>query len=136
MTDEQLEKMGFREWTSHYEKEQEADRDKINRVVEGLGALSGTVSKLSANVETMMESQRGVYSRINRPWQWGVVVAGFTALLSLAIIMTTVMTLTVNPIKDSMKHMEAQYQLDVARNLELHIWFKETQDKGQKEISY
>ena len=133
MADE--DKLGFREWTSHYEKEQEADRDKINSIVETVSTLSGVVNRMSASVEALTENQRGMFSRMNRPWQWGVVIAGFTAMLSMSAIMSIMLNLTIDPIKDSMRHVETQYQLDVARNLELHIWFKETQEEVQKDIA-
>jgi hypothetical protein len=126
VTEEQLDKMGFREWTSHYEKEQEADRDKINEIVHSVGTLSGSVNRLTANMETMMDNQKGMFNRMNRPWQWGVVVAGFMMMLSMAAMFGTMATLIITPIERSITHAEVLHAEDVERNLRLHMWFRET----------
>ena len=50
MTEEQQERLGFREWTSHYEKEQEADRIKANKLQEVVSNLSTNVGALTADL--------------------------------------------------------------------------------------
>jgi len=126
MTEDQADKLGFREWTSHYEKEQEADREKLNSVVESVGILSGIVNRMSASVEALTDNQKGMFTRLNRPWQWGVVMAGFMAMFSMAAMFGTMATLIVGPIHDNMEHQAELHQADVERNLELHMWFRET----------
>jgi len=124
MTDE--ERLGFREWTTHYEKEQEADRDKINSVVESVGQLSGVVHRMSAVVESVAENQKATFSRLNRPWQWGVVISVFMALFSMAAMFSVVASLIVGPINAGQARAERTHARDVERNLELHMWFRET----------
>lgn len=112
MTEEQLHKMGFREWTTHYEKEQEEQRGQI-------GELSKNVSSLSADVRTLVENQRGMYSRMDRP-QAPLIIAGFAVFLSLSGLFASILTLTVNPIKDDILHMESAVLRDDERNSEMH----------------
>lgn len=123
---EQSEQLNFREWTAHYEKEQEADRSKVDHLADTVGVLIGTVGKLSANVETWIETQKSMSHRMNRPWQWGVVVAGFMAMFSMSAMFATMATLIVNPIQRNIAHLEATHATTEERNLELHMWFKET----------
>lgn len=118
------EQMGFREWTTHYEKEQEADRAKINALAEGLSVVSQSVSKLSANVEVLLENQKGLFNRMNRPWQWGVVIAAFVAMFTVSGVFATVLSLSLDPIKANMHTMTETHSRDVERNLELHMWFR------------
>jgi hypothetical protein len=131
VTEEQLDKMGFREWTSHYEKEQEADRDELKTVVQGLGTLTGTVGRLSANMETMMDNQKGMFNRMNRPWQWGVVVSIFMGMFAMSAMFATMATLIVGPMQKNQQHLEAAHARDVERNLTLHMWFRETLSEMQ-----
>ena len=126
MTGDEADKLGFREWTAHYEKEQEADRDKINTVVDGLGNLSGEVRALTANMNTLMDNQKGMFNRMNRPWQWGVVVAAFIAMFSMAAMFGTMASLIVGPIHDNLVHLESVHARDVERNLALHMWFRDS----------
>lgn len=127
MTEQQMEKMGFREWTDHYEKEQEQQREQI-------GELTKNVSSLSADVRTLVENQRGMFSRLNRP-QAPLMVASFAVLISLAGLFATFITLTVNPIKDSVTHIEDTLLLDDSRDLQLHIMLKEDIEAGQEELA-
>ena len=131
------EKLGFREWQPHYEKQQEADRLKVDHVVDTVGQLSGVVSRMSAVVETVAENQKGMFTRLNRPWQWGVVVAGFMMVFSMSGMFGVMATLIVNPIVDSINHgaemhsqdikrVEVAHARDVERDLQLHMWFRET----------
>ena len=126
MTNEESQKLGFREWTVHYEKEQEADREKINQITNIIGTLGSQVSKLSANMETLIDNQKGMFSRINRPWQWGVVVSIFMGLFAMSAMFATMATLIVGPIHNNLKQLEIIHSRDVERNLDLHIWFRET----------
>ena len=135
MTEEQQERLGFREWTTHYEKEQEADRDKINSVVESVGSLSNVVHRMSANMETMLDNQKGMFNRINRPWQWGVVVAIFMAIFSMSAMFGTMATLIVGPLKESISHTDNVHALDVERDLALHIWMRTSIDTNNEALA-
>ena len=137
MNEEQLDHLGFREWTSHYEKEQEADRIKANKLQEVVSNLSTNVGALTADVRTLVENQKSLFNRQNRPWQWGVVVAGFMAMFSMSGMFGVMASLIVTPIQDSIEHQSAVHAKDllalsdvhardVERNLELHMWMKTT----------
>ena len=115
MTEEQ-EKLGFREWTSHYEKEQEADRDKINTLADGLSKVNQSVGRLTANVETLIENQKGMFNRINRPTQWGTLVAA-------AALVAIILGLVTGPMKEEIDNLETKVILETERNIELHIMF-------------
>ena len=118
MSEQEQGKMGFREWTSHYEHEQEADRDKINALADGLATLSSNMGALTANVNTLMKNQEGMYNRINRPPQWGVLVSAL-ALVALAL------GLVITPIKEELTQVKAEQRMEAERNVELHIMFNQ-----------
>ena len=120
------EHMSFREWQTHYEKQQEADRDKINTLAEGLTLVNQNVGKLTAHVETLIENQKGMFSRMNRPWQWGVVIAAFVAMFTVSGVFATILTLSLDPVKSNIQVLDLAHARDVERNLELHMWFRES----------
>ena len=91
--------MGFREWTEHYEKEQESQRQQI-------GDLTKIVSSLSADVRTLVENQRGMFSRMNRP-QGPIIFAGLAIAVSAIGVLATFIALTVSPIKDELIRLNA-----------------------------
>jgi hypothetical protein len=112
---EQVNRMGFREWTQHYEKEQELQRDQI-------GELTKATSSLTADVRTLVENQRTLHGRINRPQP---VAAYVSALLASIAVMISFSTLLVNPIKEQIAHLETVQAKEEERNLNLHIMLKE-----------
>ena len=116
MTEEQAERLGFREWTTHYEKEQEADREKINTLADGLSQVNQSVGRLTANVETLIDNQKGMFNKINRPTQWGVLVAA-------AALVAIILGLVTGPMKEEIRDIEASSRLETNRNIELHIMF-------------
>ena len=118
MTSEEMDRMGFREWTSHYEKEQEADRDKINTLADGLSQVNTNVGTLTANVEQLIDNQKGMFSRINRPTQWGV-------LVSAALLVAVILGLVTGPMKEEISDLENQVRQETERNIELHIMFNQ-----------
>jgi hypothetical protein len=126
MPEEQSEKLGFREWTTHYEKEQEADRDRINEVAKMVGVLGGQVGRLTANMETWIDTQKTMSHRINRPWQWGVVVSIFMGMFAMSAMFATMATLIVSPMNNTIATIQDTHSRDVERNLSLHMWFRET----------
>lgn len=109
--------MGFREWTEHYEKEQEEQRSQI-------GELTKSVSSLSADVRTLVENQRGMFSRMNRPVA-PLIIAAFAVLISLSGMFFTLLTLTINPVKENIVHIEATQLRMEEKELALHIMLKE-----------
>ena len=118
MTEEQQERLGFREWTSHYEKEQEADREKINALADGLSTVNTNLGRLTANVETLLSNQKGMFDRINRPTQWGV-------LVSAALLVAVILGLVTGPMKEEISDLEEKVILETNRNVELHIMFNQ-----------
>ena len=118
MTEEQQERLGFREWTTHYEKEQEADREKINALADGLSTVNSNLGRLTANVETLLSNQKGMFDRINRPTQWGV-------LVSAALLVAVILGLVTGPMKEEISDLEEKVTLETNRNVELHIMFND-----------
>jgi len=114
--------MGFREWTAHYEKEQIADREKINGIADIVGQMAGQVSKLTAHVESLIDNQKGVFQRINRPVQWG-------GLVSAASFVAILLGLVVLPMKEQIFELKESVQEEVQRNLKLHMMFVEQQQE-------
>lgn len=133
MTEQEQKQMGFREWTEHYEKEQEVDRDKVNRLADGLSMLSQDVGQLTANVKVLMDNQKGMFNRLNRPWQWGVVITGFVAMFSLAGMFATILTLTVNPIKDALVEISIEHKSDRSNQMEINMWQRESMEKNRED---
>lgn len=133
MTEHDKEKMGFREWTAHYEREQEADRDKLNDLASIVGNVSQTVGKLSANVETLMDNQKGMFNRLNRPWQWGVVISVAIGLVSMSGMFATILTLTVNPIKDALAETSVEHKADRSNQMDINIWQREAIEKNRED---
>ena len=91
------ERMSFREWTDHYEKEQEAQRAQI-------GDLTKAVSSLTADVRTLVDNQKGMFTRLNRP-QGPVMVAGLAIAISTIGVLATFITLSISPIKEELTRM-------------------------------
>jgi hypothetical protein len=73
---------------------------RVTRLEEGQATLLAATARIESMVENLAGGQKGVYERMNRPWQWGAVVAGFVAILSLAGIFGTVLNLSLAPIAD------------------------------------
>ena len=107
--------MGFREWTEHYEKEQELQRDQI-------GDLTKAVSSLTADVRTLVENQKSLFGRINRP---PPVAAYVSALLASIAVMISFSTLLVGPIKEEIDHMQAAALREATHNTQLHEQIQE-----------
>ena len=126
MAEEQSEFLGFREWHDHYEKEQEADRAKVDHLADTVGALIGTVGKLSANMETWIDTQKSMSHRMNRPWQWGVVLAAFMMVFSMSAMFATMATLIVRPINDNIAHMVNTHARDAERHLNQNVRLRAT----------
>jgi len=118
VTGEELNALGFREWTSHYEKEQEQDREKINDLAASVATINQSVGALTADVRTLIENQKGMFNRINRPTQWGVLVAA-------AALVAVVLGLVTGPMKEEIGDLEDKLILETNRNIELHIMFNQ-----------
>jgi len=112
------ERLGFREWTTHYEKEQESDRKKIGTLVEGFTEMSRSIGALSADVRTLMENQRGMFDKINRPTQWGV-------LVSAALLVAVILGLVTGPMKGELENVKEELTLETRRNLEVDLMFNQ-----------
>ena len=128
MTGEESKSLGFREWTVHYEREQEADRGKLNALTEAVSNINSNVGALTANVNTLMDNQKGLSDRVNRPANWGI-------FATFAGVIFMIVGLVVSGIKDDIGHMEIQHALDIERNLSLHMWFRDSIDDNTVQIS-
>lgn len=144
-----MNKMGFREWTEHYEKEQESQRAQISE-------LTKNVSSLSADVRTLVDNQRGLFSRMNRP-QGPIIAAGLAIAVSAIGVLATFITLTVSPIKDEINRiheadlryrqstdqvmtMIADNQTDIHSDVEVsreaQRWMEKFMDRNARDIDF
>lgn len=128
MTDEQAERLGFREWTTHYEKEQQADREKVNSLVGAVSEVNASLGSLTADVRTLMENQRGMAERMNKPANWGI-FATFAAVIFMIV------GLVITDIKENIGKIEAHQALDIERNLALHMWFRDSLDTNNEALA-
>jgi hypothetical protein len=119
--------MGFREWTEHYEKEQDTQREQISE-------LTKNVSSLSSDVRTLVENQRGFHSRLSRPVA-PVMIAAFAVLISMSSAFAGILALTIKPIKDSLSHMESSILREDERNLDLHQWIVDSDTQSAIRIA-
>ena len=125
---EEQEKLGFREWTVHYEREQEADRDKINTLTDAISSINSNVGALTANVQTLMDNQKSMFQRINRPANWGI-------FGTFAAVIFMVVGLVVSDLKDNIDSIETHQALDIERNMTLHMWFRDEIAKNSVEAA-
>ena len=93
---EMVETREFSEWLDRLERDQEIQNEQI-------GELTKNVSALTATVGTVVEQQRGLFGRANRPTPWGAIIGGVTLLGIMA-------GLLIAPIQ---KTMDRQYDRDV-----------------------
>ena len=74
---------------------------RVSRLEETTSNLLSSTSKIESMVETLVSSHQGTQQRLNRPWQWGVVIAGFVALITMAGLFNQTLALTVEPMKEN-----------------------------------
>ena len=94
---------------SRYVKEQELHSKQLSE-------LTADVSSLSADVRTLMEGQKVVSSRLNRPTQWGV-------LVSAVALVAVILGLVTGPMKEDHRSLEAKVAMETERDIDLHIMF-------------
>ena len=126
--EEHQDRMGFREWTTHYEKEQETDRNKINDLTTAVSTINQSVGALTADVRTLIENQRITASRLNKPANWGI-------FGTFAAVIFMVVGLVVTDIKDNITKIENHQALDITRDLELHMWFRNSIDNNNEALA-
>ena len=143
------ERMSFREWTEHYEKEQETQRAQI-------GDLTKIVHSLSADVRTLVDNQRGMFSRMNRP-QGPLLAAGLAIAVSVIGVLATFIQLTVTPIKEELVRIheadlryrqstddvltmladnQSHNQADVAVSREAQRWIEKMTEANQNKFEW
>lgn len=86
----------FTEWLDRFERDQEIQNEQI-------GELTKNVSALAATVGTVVEQQRNLFGRANRPFQWGAFVS---ALVGVGVFAG----LLIAPLQ---KEMEGQHRFDI-----------------------
>ena len=118
--------MGFKEWTARFEKEQEEDRKRHHQLADVVTKLSVDLGQLSSDVRTLVDNQKGMFNRINRPWQWGVVVAAFVALFTVSGVFATVLNLTISPINASLAEVNAEAKSNRTNQMEINMWLRDS----------
>ena len=107
----------FREWLGHYEKERESDRKRINQLTDNIATINQSVGALTADVQTLINNQKGMFDRINRPTQWGV-------LVSAAAFVAIVLGLVIAPLKQDLELIRQYDRAETEHNLSQHIAFE------------
>lgn len=86
---------------------------RVTRLEEGQATLLAATARIESMVENLAGGQKGVYDRMNRPWQWGAVVAAFVAIMSLAGVFGTILNLAISPLEQALlRHHEDDKQFD------------------------
>jgi hypothetical protein len=137
-----LPEMSFREWLPVYEREQETHSTQIGQLTQNVGMLQSEIATVSANVSSLLENQRGLFTRINRPWQWGLVGTLFVAMLSIFGAFATILNLTVGPMKETLAEIshtskerhemqEAEIHGERDRQLAINMWMREFMEENR-----
>lgn len=79
---------------------------RVTKLEEGQTRLLSSTARIESLVESLSNGQKGVYNRMNRPWQWGVVIAAFAAMITLSTLFNQTLNLTVTPIAESVLALE------------------------------
>jgi hypothetical protein len=82
---------------------------RVTRLEEGQAQLLSVTARIESMVESLAVNQKGAIDRINRPWQWGAVIAAFAAIVATAGIFATVLALTVDPIRENIEHLQQDH---------------------------
>ena len=112
----------LKEWTELYQREQESQNEQISE-------LTKIVHSLSADVRSLIDNQKGLFSRVNRPPPVGAYI---TAVVASLAVMISFATLVVRPLVDEVDDVRANHFLDVERNLSLHMMMKEDIEENRE----
>jgi hypothetical protein len=117
---------------------------RVTRLEEGQIQLLAGMARVESMVESLAGGQKGVFERINRPWQWGAVVAAFVAILSLAGIFGTILNLSLSPIADHIQDVREHDRVTERRVNDLefksayferdHYWLEKEVDRNGSDI--
>lgn len=94
--------------------------NRVTKLEEGQQTLIAGMSRIETIASQLIDNQKGVFNRINRPWQWGVIVAVFAVLVSLASVGGTIITLIVTPIKETIADIQEEDTTMDNRNRNYH----------------
>lgn len=74
----------FQAWLKQYQHDQELIHSNIN-------ALTRDVGELTATVRSLVDNQKGLFTKANRPLQWGAIGTGFGLLIMMASLLVAPM---------------------------------------------
>lgn len=101
---------------------------RVNRLEEGQTELLSAVARIESMVESLASTQQGVSTRINRPWQWGVVVAAFVAVVAVyemtlrhTDMALAPLNLNIATLQDGLNHVENLRIGDEERQRDIHV---------------
>lgn len=66
----------FRQWLDQYQRDQEIQNHNINQLTRDVAALTSTV-------QSLIDNQKGLFSKANRPLQWGAIGTAFGLLIMM-----------------------------------------------------
>ena len=102
--------LNFGEWLDRFEHDQDNQNAQIGKLTENLGSLTGDIGKLAATVQALVDNQKGLFNRANRPVQWGAIIGGMTMLGVMA-------GLLVSPIKEN-QVQQREFNMHVMHQIE------------------
>ena len=79
----------FGDWPDQYSRDQEITIHAQEIQNQHISQLTKDVADLAATVRAVVENQKGIFGRQNRPIQWGALIGGFTMLGVMAGLLIT-----------------------------------------------
>ena len=93
---------------------------RVTELEKGQQTLIAVTTRIETMASQLMDNQKGVFGRLNRPWQWSVVVAIFAGLFTLVGGMSTALVLVVDPIKSTIADIQQNDKEADDRNRAYH----------------
>lgn len=111
----------LRDRQRHLDSRQDEFSNKLANVE---AKLSGELGEIRAMLSSALKNQEGVYSRLNRPL--APLAIGIAAVvLTLAGTFGTILTLTINPIKDALVETNIEHKADRRNQMDINMWLRE-----------
>lgn len=108
---------------AHRDEARRQTDQEVRTLATTVNELTGTVSALASKVDAISKNQSGMFERMNRPWQWSVVVAIMIGMITMMGAFATILNLTVKPIENNM-----------AQNHEYQRRFRDSVDADLQQI--
>ena len=115
----------FQDWLEQYQHDQELQNQHISQ-------LSKDVAHLTATLQSLVDNQKGLFSRANRPINWGAIIGGVTLLGICAGLLVAPMNATIKNLTE-FHNRAIELELKDAREmgrLEVEVeWLKALEER-------